>query len=83
MKRPAPLSSPLGFRLASDVKAALEAAAAAGDRSVSRQVERYLRAALERDGFLSAGGTAKRAPTRKRPAQLAMAHGELVMAGDA
>jgi hypothetical protein len=64
MKRPAPLTSPLGFRLAADVKAALEAAAAAGDRSVSRQVERYLREVLERDGFLST--EPKKAPVRKK-----------------
>lgn len=56
--------SPLGFRVADDVKAALQLAAAADDRSVSSLVERILRAWLIDHGHLAAPAPAK--PVRKR-----------------
>ena len=46
--------APLGFRVADDVKAGLQRAAAADDRSVSSLVERVLRAWLTEHGHMQA-----------------------------
>lgn len=46
-------TNPLGVRVEDEVKAALERAAAADDRSVSSLVERILRAWLVENGHLA------------------------------
>ena len=46
-------TNPLGVRVEADIKAALERAAAADDRSISSLVERILRAWLVENGHLA------------------------------
>jgi hypothetical protein len=53
--------APLGFRVADDVKAGLQRAAAADDRSVSSLVERVLRAWLTEHGHMQAPAAPKTA----------------------
>lgn len=48
-----PPRQPVNLRLPPDVVAALDAAAADQSRTRTRQVEQYLRRALEADGYLS------------------------------
>lgn len=46
-------TNPLGFRVDPEVKAAIEKAAQADDRSVSSLIERILKDWLRRRGYLS------------------------------
>jgi len=57
--------SPLGFRVAHDVKAGLQRAAAADDRSVSSLIERVLRAWLTEHGHMQAPPPPKAAARKK------------------
>jgi hypothetical protein len=62
----------LGVRVDPDVKAALERAAKADDRSISNLVERILREWVTKNGFLALTPTTQSArPAAKAPARAA------------
>lgn len=58
---------PTSMRLAPDIKAALERAAVADDRSVSSMVERILRAWLIEKGHIAATAPPGKPPPKAKP----------------